>query len=431
MEGTRLNVFQRLLRQWDWLHPYNAAQLLLLRGSADLPRIEQAWTESLRAFGIGPVRVRGSRYHFVPLNGTGGQRLVTCSQDPVEDFITEQLNCPFNPDDGLPVRPFVVGDDGSYYLGTIYHHWIADSVSVRRLLQDVFLRLHDPGAAEQHPVAHAGTGYWNRFGPHRARWDTLGSVLQGVNWSARMKRVRRIESSNFLDFRMRFTLHDTEPGMIDQLRASARSQHATVNDLMLAAIAQSVESLGLMQHTPKRRDLSLGTIVDLRSHLTGPAAGNDDFGLFLGFSNIVLKPRELADWNRLVARIASQSRLHKQSGDAHASMVRMLAGLVFAALLRYDPSKIKHFYRKRLPLAGGISNVNLNGSWVSRYHPDPIMDYIRVSPTGPMMPLVFTPTTLGSRMRFGLTVRESVVDREASVRLASTFSDRLRSACQG
>jgi hypothetical protein len=78
-----------------------------------------------------------------------------------------------------------------------------------------------------------------------------------------------------------------------------------------------------------------------------------------------------------------------------------------------------------MPLAGGVSNVNLNGSWVEQYYPDPILDYIRVSPCGPLLPLVFTPTTLGRRMNFGLTCRQSVIPPQGAEAMATSFRDRL------
>ena len=33
---STINVFQRLARQWDEIHPYNAAQILKLSGVPDL-----------------------------------------------------------------------------------------------------------------------------------------------------------------------------------------------------------------------------------------------------------------------------------------------------------------------------------------------------------------------------------------------------------
>ena len=84
----------------------------------------------------------------------------------------------------------------------------------------------------------------------------------------------------------------------------------------------------------------------------------------------------------------------------------MLAGVTLGKVMGRD---VVQFYHKHLPLAGGISNVNLNRCWATGYHPDPLMDYVRVSPTGPMMPLVFATTTLGDTFHFALTYRPTVV----------------------
>ena len=74
--------------------------------------------------------------------------------------------------------------------------------------------------------------------------------------------------------------------------------------------------------------------------------------------------------------------------------------LAATAVDRFIPNRdLYHFYRKELPMLGGLSNVTLNDTWAARYHPDPLREYIRVSPTGPLVPLVFLgPTTLGSQL---------------------------------
>jgi hypothetical protein len=88
----------------------------------------------------------------------------------------------------------------------------------------------------------------------------------------------------------------------------------------------------------------------------------------------------------------------------------MLAGVAAGKFMK--PQRMLHFYQKHLPLAGGISNVNMNRSWATAYHPRPLLDYIRVSPTGPMMPLVFATTTLGHSFHFAYTYRPSIVPVE-------------------
>jgi hypothetical protein len=43
-----------------------------------------------------------------------------------------------------------------------------------------------------------------------------------------------------------------------------------------------------------------------------------------------------------------------------------------------------------------------------------------------MMPLVFTPTTLGRHLHVGLTYRPSVIDPDRACRMANHFVERLR-----
>src|SRR5687768_11717753 len=55
--SSPLNVFQFLVRQWDRVHPYNAAQALEIAGVADVDRINDAWLDVLRTLRVGRVRV--------------------------------------------------------------------------------------------------------------------------------------------------------------------------------------------------------------------------------------------------------------------------------------------------------------------------------------------------------------------------------------
>ena len=69
MTLARLNVFQRLVRQWDTVHPYNAAQVLRIAGQPDLLALRRAWHATLATLGLGPVRVTGDTFHFEAVNG--------------------------------------------------------------------------------------------------------------------------------------------------------------------------------------------------------------------------------------------------------------------------------------------------------------------------------------------------------------------------
>ena len=131
----------------------------------------------------------------------------------------------------------------------------------------------------------------------------------------------------------------------------------------------------------------------------------------------------LEDRRRLLTNIALQNAQLKESHAAQASMLRMAVGYAQGRFL--PPRKLAAFYRNYMPFSGGISNVNMHNSWPSRYHPAPLLDYIRVAPSGPMVPLVIAVTTLGSRFTFTLTRRTSLVDHNGGQALARTFIDEL------
>jgi hypothetical protein len=91
----------------------------------------------------------------------------------------------------------------------------------------------------------------------------------------------------------------------------------------------------------------------------------------------------------------------------------------------FSPDRVYPYYRKHMPLAAGISNVCLDRTFAAKYHPDPLVDYVRVSPTGPMVPLAFSPTTLGHRLSLGLSYHPGIVPDQAAAAILSEFLDRL------
>ena len=67
----------------------------------------------------------------------------------------------------------------------------------------------------------------------------------------------------------------------------------------------------------------------------------------------------------------------------------------------------------------------MNRSWAAKYHPWPLVDYVRVAPTGPMVPLVMAVTTMGRRLSYVMTRRESLVDAAQGRKLVQVFEQEL------
>lgn len=423
MTCSRINVFQRLARQWDEVHPYNAAQVLKISGAPAKQTLQLAWHDALNDLGLGRVHLDGSNLFYECLNGEMshyGVRMLPAGTN-FEDFISEQLNRRFDNPSEPPFRPFIVPQDGFYYAGVVYHHWIADSVSIRAVLREWFVRTYDPGAAHKTPLKLAGGGYRDFFGVNRDAAAMGQGLLIATRWASTLRRVRRVEIRNGLDLAVRFAIRSMPDGWVDDIHAAARRRRVTLNDLFMAAIAQVCDRFVPMKRRPRRQSVAIGSIVDLRPYSDGELA--EAFGLFLGFTNVVCRPAELRDPERLVHSIARQSNLQKQRGIPQASALRMLAGVTLGRLVK--PQHLAQFYQKHLPMAGGISNVNMNRSWATQYHPAPLLDYIRISPTGPMMPLVFATTTLGKSFHVALTYRPSIVANDKVGAAAAAFGEFL------
>jgi hypothetical protein len=420
-----LNAFQRLARAWERVHPYNAAQVLRVRGPLDLPALERAWAAALEGTGLGRVRMVGEAFRHESLNGELMRYPVRVrpAGASLEAHLSAELNRPFGDPGEPPFRPFVAPSADGYSFGVVYQHWVADSVAIRLLLREWFRRLYDAGRGTARPLRHSAAGYWRLFGPGRGGWRPVEVAMSLFRRHMRYRRARKVRTFGEQDYPVRVLLREAPEGLVQRLYAWARDAGVKLNDVFLAAAAESCQRLVPVQHRRNRRDVAVGSIVDLR-----PYAGtdlDDTFGLFLGFTEVVCRPPELCDFAKLVRSVAMQNRRHRQLGIGQSSLGWMIAAV---AAGRFVPGeRLYHFFRKEAPLLAGVSNVNLNRTWAAEYHPQLITDYLRVSPTGPLAPLVFTLTTLGPRLTLSLTYRPALLDEQMASQLATIFLARLAS----
>ena len=334
---------------------------------------------------------------------------------PLESAISATMNRRFAAHDS-PLRPFVLSDGDVVHLGTVYRHVVADSASIRLVMREWFARIFGT-ALSSHPVTLDRRDL--RLFDRSRRWGLIGQTLGEFARLSRVKRVRRLAD---IDLRepIAWINATTADGTIDRLVEYARANRASVNDVFVAAAALACRDRLPMESGPRRRDLGVGTIVDTRR--AGDAARR--FGLSLGFLQTFWRDVELdAGWDATLAATVRHARLARDRRYAESSVVRLFAAGWYGG--RMDDAALADFYRKRCPLAAGVSNVNLNRDWPSRVHPSPLLRYGRVSPTGPMLPIVFTPTTLGTSLEVGFTYRTGDVDEVVARAILDAFVERL------
>jgi NRPS condensation-like uncharacterized protein len=242
-----------------------------------------------------------------------------------------------------------------------------------------------------------------------------------------MRRVRQMKIWHSSSHAMHVSLRTAPAGCIDRLREQARHLGATVNDLFLAALFETCDRLMPAQRARRRRNWLVGSIVDLRPYARVDLS--DTFGMFLGFSDTVCRPRDMGDWPALLRSVAARTRAQRRPGEMRSTIFRLTGAAAACTIL--SPAQGAYFCRKHAPLTAGLSNINLANAWPARYHPSPIVDYLRISPTGPMAPMVLAATTLAGRLNISATGRTSIIEPALMDRIVNGFIERLVEAGGG
>ncbi|QOV88487.1 hypothetical protein [Humisphaera borealis] len=421
-----MNAFQRMLRGWEVVHPYNAAQVLELRCPVGVDAASAAWSATMEDMNLGRVEAKVISYRHFGLNGEMSRfpvRLLppgTC----LETYLGDELNRPFSDPGEPPFRPFILPDasSGTFHFGVVYQHWVADSVAVRHMLRRWLERMFRPPAAwKPLRMRHANIGYLGLLELSPGPMEPVQTMLSMIRRHMRYRKARKCKTLGKDDYPVRVIMQDA-PGLIGGLTRAAKRLGVKVHDLFLTAATRVCDERIPTQHRKSRTDLAIGSIIDLRPLARG--ALDDRFGLFLGFAEVISRPDEIKRRHKLLASIARQNHLHRQRGIWPSSVGYLLLAMATRPLVK--PSKLYSFFRKETPMIAGVSNVNLSSTWVAEFG-DLIAKYRRISPTGPLAPVVFAVTSLGDDLQLSITYRDALLTREQAAELGAAFVTELRS----
>lgn len=426
-----LNAFQVLMRRWRELAPYNAGQVMTLSGTPDFVRWASCAQKIVSASGIGAP-------HFAPRDAavtfnTDAPLEVTSAQGDLESHVTSEMNRPFGPHD-IPVRFFILPAGNHYHVGITYDHWVSDSRAIRNLMQRVYIAYSD--LQELPPLSPPTKDFFALFGHHKQLHQPLAKLRASVINYIRHRRAYRINLNDPLNFESKTRIVQLPEGLIKNVHAFAKKRGASVNDAFLAALAQCMgdTTFQARKHYNKRRfflgrrnRIALGTIADIRDLSSEPL--ENIFGLYLSSYTTVLKSPENQPKEQLLTDVSHSTHKLKENQGVIGSFLGLMTTLFWWDF--YPQAKDKaRLFQKNIPVVAGISNVNMSRSWVDMptlpQRGPQIVDYLRISPTGPLLPIVLTLTTINQRLSLCVTYRTTAFTDAQAQAVIDTFTERLK-----
>jgi NRPS condensation-like uncharacterized protein len=423
----RLNAFQRLMLQWSELHPYNAVHVYRIARPLAREHLVDSIRQTYLATGLGLVEVdAGDLTYHCQIDHAPEVTVVEGGEDvesALADWVTRELNRPFARPRCKPWRfsALRAGADAHYVI-VAYDHWVADSVAARYVLQHVLDRYCGWNRPENLRPLDLYPGTFREVFPHRL--GTARLLQAGVHslgqWMGN-RAVAQVPYASSRQMDIRFECYRAADGTAWRLREFARSLGATVHDVVLAALGRAMAA-----HLPRRamrkgRSLSLGTIVDVRGEAQEDLS--DSLGAFLSYFLVRLAADRSMSLTEAVRRVAAATGPIKARRTYLNSMLNMkLAGAVWPHLR--ETAK-PFFMRKTLPMTAGVSNVVIRDRWLTDAAAGDVTEYIRAASTGPILPLVLSPTTLGEEVNVGVSYRTAGFSRGKIADVMDLFMEQI------
>ena len=82
-------------------------------------------------------------------------------------------------------------------------------------------------------------------------------------------------------------------------------------------------------------------------------------------------------------------------------------------------------FAKHYPVWAGTTPLNVTALWKNGRDDEPVPDYVRAVPTGPIAPIALAITTAGDQIDIGLTYRTAAFDRATIDALATNMRHNI------
>jgi NRPS condensation-like uncharacterized protein len=264
------------------------------------------------------------------------------------------------------------------------------------------------------------------FRKHVGVLRNASAIRESVKNVWRHRHGFRVNIAEPMNFNCGFQYRQLPDGLIEKIYRYAKSKGASVNDAFIAALGQTMGEF-TAEERARRRKIGIGTIVDIRDAASEPL--DRVFSLYLSSYTVLLDYPERRPLDGVLKEVGKKTAYLKKT----FATVKGFWALVMAKFWHdnYNSARFQaQILHKAVPVVAGISNVNMTGSWA-----DPpvkegdecprILDYLRISPAGQLIPLVFTLTTIRDRLSLCITYRTTAFTDKQARELADDFVARL------
>jgi NRPS condensation-like uncharacterized protein len=344
-------------------------------------------------------------------------------ESALSDHMTRELNRPFQRPQCKPWRfSALEAEPGSHYIVLTYDHWMADSVAARLVMRHVLDRYCGWNRPENRQPLDLYPGTYREVFAQRFQGTRLlGAAMRSLGQWINNRSVAQVPYSSSRQMDVRFELYHAAAGTIPLLRHFARSLGATIHDVILAALGRAMAEFLPRRALRQRQTMSLGTIVNSRGDAQEDLGSS--LGSFLGYYLVRLAAGQPMSLSEAVGRVAAATGPIKARRSYLDSLLNMkVAGVVWPHL---RATAKPHFMRKALPMTAGVSNVVVRDRWLDGSESDDVTEFIRGASTGPILPLVLSPTTLGEEMNVGVSYRIAGFSQQKIDGIMAMFMDQI------
>jgi hypothetical protein len=358
------------------------------------------------------------------VRAAGGDPLRTLSGE-----IEREFNTPFPAATGsTPFRFVAVDSGGEFYLAMAYDHFVAGGDAIALVLRGIAARYAGRPAAAGEPVR------LDRYPPtyrrlllrHPLRVLAALAALPGMVAASRRAFRPRYGSAD--DQYNAFKYFSLGPRALGALRGTGKAWGVTFNDLLIASALRALAPFAAERaHQPRRRELAVASIVNIRDDL-GPAARATVSPFLASFRISHPVPAGIGLRELVAAVHADTARVKARRLDLLSLVALAVSALMWPFL---SSAQRARFYVKYYPAWAGVTTLNVNALWGRGEGADVPFDYLRAVPTGPLCPMVFAVTTVKDVLHVGVAYRKAAFSSATVDQVAGEFVRCLESLHEG